>query len=54
MMKKEGWVSELGSCVNRRWAWALIPYPILPPSLTVSVNVKHHERRRVGVRAWEL
>ena len=33
-----------------RWAWALrIPYPILPPSLinhTVSVDVKHHDRRR--------
>ena len=32
-----------------RWAWALIPYPILLPSLishTVSVDVKHYERRR--------
>ena len=24
---------ELMSCVNREVAWALIPYPILPPSL---------------------
>ena len=31
-----------------KWSWALIPYPILPPSLishTVSVAVKHHKRR---------
>ena len=26
-------VSELRDCVNREWAWALIPCPILPPSL---------------------
>ena len=33
-------------------ARALIPYPILPPSLIsrmVSVAVKHHERRRTTV-----
>ena len=31
-----------------KWAWALIPYPILPPSLTsrtVSVDVKHREKQ---------
>ena len=31
-----------------------ILYPIVPPSLTVSVDVKHDERRKVGVRAREL
>ena len=39
------------------WAWALIPYPILPPSLishTVSVDVKHYERRCKTVGAQEL
>ena len=32
-----------------RWSWVLIPYPILPQPLindTVSVDVKHHEKRR--------
>ena len=33
---------------------SLILYPILPSSLTVSVDVKHDERRRVGVIAREL
>ena len=36
--------TELG-----RWAWALIPYPTLPPSLislVVSVDAKYHERRK--------
>ena len=35
-------------------AWSLTPCPILPPSLTVSVDVKHDEKRRVGIRAREL
>ena len=32
-----------------RWVWALIPYPILSPSLTsrtVSVDVKHHGKEK--------
>ena len=36
--------TELG-----RWAWALIPYPTLPPSLislVVSVDAKYHGRRK--------
>ena len=36
-----------------RWACALTPYPILPPSLInnmVSGDIKHHERRRKGTR----
>ena len=44
MMKKEGWVSEFGSCVNRQVGLGFhcfILYPIVPPSLTVSVDVKH-------------
>ena len=35
-----------------RWAWALTPCPILPPSLislVISVDVKHHERRRLEI-----
>ena len=39
-------------CEQGRGAWALIPYPILPPSLMVSVEVKHHGRRRRGCE-WE-
>ena len=38
-----------GAVLTGRWAWALIPYPILPLSLksrTISMDVKHHERRR--------
>ena len=56
-MKKEGWVSEFGSCVNRQVGLGFhcfILYPIVPPPLTVYVDVKHDERRRVGVRAREL
>ena len=47
---------EVRSCCHssefvwtRRWAWALILYPIFAPSLisyAVSVDAKHHERRR--------
>ena len=47
-IKEEKSVSELRSCVNREGAWTLISYPIFPPSVvsqTVSVDVKHHERR---------
>ena len=41
-----------------RWSWALIPYPILPPSLIshmVSVDVKQHEWNdmfRFNVNRW--
>ena len=44
MMKKEGWVSEFGSCVNRQVGLGFhcfILYPIVPPPLTVYVDVKH-------------
>ena len=61
MMKKEGLVSELGIGVNRQvglGSHSLILYPILPPSFIIShkvfVDVKHDEKRRVGVRAREL
>ena len=42
-------IQSSGAESTGRWAWALIHYPILPPSLIslmVSVDVKHHERRR--------
>ena len=38
--------------MNRRWAWALIPYAILPPSLihhTVSVDVIKAPRKKKSV-----
>ena len=49
-MKEEG-TGDLssGAVWTGRLAWALIPSPVLPPSLislTVSVDVKHRERRR--------
>ena len=37
-----------GTVRTGRWAWDLIAYPILPPSVigpTVSVDVKHHGRK---------
>ena len=40
---------SLGAVRTGRWAWALIAYAILPPSLishTASMDAKHHERRR--------
>ena len=42
-------VQSSGAVWPGRWASALIPYPILAPSLispTVSVDVKHHETKR--------
>ena len=47
--KKDNTTQNSVAVWTGRWAWALIPYPILPPSLispTVSVDIKHHERRR--------
>ena len=54
MMKEEGWVSELCEQAVGLGSHSLILYPLLPSPLTVSVDVKHDETRRVGVRAREL
>ena len=57
-MKEEGWVSELGSYVNRRWAWALILYPIVPPTVIISrtvsgdVSTKKEEEEDVTFHYW--
>ena len=44
--------------MKREVGWALVPYPILPPSLvshTGSVDaVKYHGRRKQRYGAWEL
>ena len=54
-MPQKAWENQSsGSVSTGRWAWALVAYPILPPSLisrTVSVDVKHHERRSLGESA---
>ena len=58
MKEEEDGRQSSGAVVIGRWAWALrIPYPILSPSLinrTVSMDVKHHERRRSRRRTTKL
>ena len=49
--------AELGAVWTVRWAWALVPYPILPwsvISLNASADVKCHERRKPCDKAQEL
>ena len=62
-VKEDGLMTAVGQSSGTvwtgRWDWAVIPYPILSPSLrsrTVSVDVKHHEREETavaGLRAQE-
>ena len=35
-----------GAGLTGRWAWALVPLPLSLKSCMISMDVKHHERRR--------